>query len=152
MLFVVSMTIMPGAPGRRVAFDMWGIPLKWRVSKGIIYAELLTKSRELPIHPDYFKYCVYEYKGNYEQALKEYLAVIQGEIEYLRTARGKNILDAIAFSMSVNRHISWFRQFFPERFRIEDFEDLLWNKLVSLGHELPKVKLRLDLIGHWRDI
>jgi hypothetical protein len=30
--------------------------------------------------------------------------------------------------------------------------DLVWNKLVSLGHELPKVKLRLDLIGHWRDI
>jgi hypothetical protein len=155
-LFIVSMTILPGAPGRRVAFDMWGIPLKWRVSKGITYAELLTKSRELPIHPDYFKdYSVEEYGGTYNDALRRYLAMIEGEIAYIRTQAAigrKNILDGIAFSISVNRHISWFRQFFPEHFRIEDFDELVWNKLVRLGRELPKVKLRLDLIGHWRDI
>jgi hypothetical protein len=155
-LFVVSMRILPGAPGRRVAFDMWGIPLRWRVVKGTIYAELLTKSRELPIHPDYFEdYSVEEYRGTYNDALKRYLAMIQGEIEYIRRQAvigRKNILDGIAFSMAVNRHIAWFRKFFPSQFRIEDFEDLVWNKLVSLGHELPKVKLRLDLIGHWRDI
>jgi hypothetical protein len=34
---------------------------------------------------------------------------------------------------------------------IVSIEDLLY-KLVQLGHELPKVKLRLDLIGTWRDI
>ena len=155
-LFIVSMTILPGAPGRRVAFDMWGIPIQWKVMKGTIYAKILARTKELPIHKDFYKdYHVEEFTGDYREIKRQYFSVIDGEINYLR--RGgelgkKNILDAILLSMSVNRHIAWFRLFFPSQFKIEDFEELLWNKLVSLGHELPKVKLRLDLIGHWRDI
>jgi hypothetical protein len=36
-LFIVSMTILPGAPGRRIAFDMEGYRMKYATNQGNLY-------------------------------------------------------------------------------------------------------------------